>query len=74
MAMERIIKASKWAVGGENLQIGTHLHPIRAFMGDMMTITDTAPCTDNLLAKLNENGQGKFRLANLGVCLFLRGR
>ena len=49
--MEVIIRASKWAMGGERLQGGLRLSPIRAFMDDMTTIT--GPCTR--LIKLNSN-------------------
>ena len=35
MAMEVIIRASKWVVGGEKFQGGPRLPPIRAFMDDM---------------------------------------
>lgn len=34
MAMELIIQASKWVVGGERLQSGQRLPPIRAYMDD----------------------------------------
>ena len=57
MAMEVIIRASKWVVGGEKLQGGPRLPPIRAFMDDMTTMTSTAPCTSRLLDKLNSNLQ-----------------
>ena len=58
MAMEVIIRASKWVVGGERLQDGTRLPPIQAYMDDMTmqaSIITTAPCSCLLLAKLNEN-------------------
>ena len=57
MAMEVIIRASKWVVGGERLQGGLRLPPIRAYMDDMTTMTSTAPCTRRLLDKLNSNLQ-----------------
>ena len=57
MAMEVIIRASKWVVGGERLQGGLRLPPIRAYMDDMTTMTPTAPCTSRLLDKLNSNLQ-----------------
>ena len=57
MAMDFIIRASKWVVGGERLQGGPRLPPIRAFMDDMTTITSTTPCTSRLLDKLNSNLQ-----------------
>ena len=53
MAMEVIIRASKWVVGGEMLQGGPRLPPIRALMDGMTTMTSTAPCTCRLLDKLN---------------------
>ena len=55
MAIEEIIRAFKWVVGGERLQDGTRLPPIQAYMDNMMTLTTTAPCTCRLLAKLNDN-------------------
>ena len=57
MAMEIIIRASKWVVGGERLQGGLRLPPIRAYMNGMMTMMPTAPCTSRLLDKLNSNLQ-----------------
>ena len=54
MAMEVMIRASKWVVGGERLQGGTRLPPIPADMDDMTMLTTTAPCTRWLLAKLND--------------------
>lgn len=63
MAMEVIIRASKWVVGGERLHNGTRLPPIRAFMDDMTTLTTTVPCTRRLLEKLNDN----LRLARMKV-------
>ena len=55
MAMEVIIRASKWVVGGERLQDGFRLPPIRAYMDDLTTLTTTVPCTKRLLGKLQEN-------------------
>uniref|UniRef100_A0A3B1K6T8 Reverse transcriptase domain-containing protein n=1 Tax=Astyanax mexicanus TaxID=7994 RepID=A0A3B1K6T8_ASTMX len=63
MAMEVIIRASKWVVGGERLHDGTRLPPVRAFMDDMTTLTTTVPCTRRLLGKLNDN----LRLARMKV-------
>ena len=54
MAMEVIIRASQWA-GGERLQDGTRSPPIQTYMGDTTTLTTTAPCTNRLLAKLNDD-------------------
>ena len=45
MAMEIIIRASKWVVGGERCQDGTHLTPIRAYMDDITLVTTTVPCS-----------------------------
>ena len=42
MAMEVIIRASKWVGRGEGLQDGTRLPPIQAYMDDMTTLTKTA--------------------------------
>lgn len=55
MAIEVIIRSSKWVVGGEHLTPGNCLQPIRAFMDDLTSITTTAPCTRRLLEKLQEN-------------------
>lgn len=55
MAMEIIIRASRWVVGGERTKNGIRLPPIRAFMDDMTTLTTTAACTRRLLGKLQEN-------------------
>ena len=55
MAMELIIRASRWVVGGERLKSGLRLPPIRAYMDDMTTITTTKSCTKRLLDKLQEN-------------------
>ncbi|CDQ81793.1 unnamed protein product [Oncorhynchus mykiss] len=55
MAMEVIIRASRWVVGGERTKEGLRLPPIRAYMDDMTTLTTTAACTRRLLAKLQDN-------------------
>lgn len=55
MAMEIIIRASRWVVGGERTADGIRLPPIRAYMDDMTTLTTTAACTRRLLGKLQEN-------------------
>ena len=55
MAMEVIIRASRWVVGGERTMNGIRLPPIRAYMDDMTTLTTTAACTRRLLGKLQEN-------------------
>ncbi|KAJ8016037.1 hypothetical protein DPEC_G00002970 [Dallia pectoralis] len=55
MAMEVIIRASRWVVGGEKTKNGIRLPPIRAYMDDMTTLTTTAACTRRLLGKLQEN-------------------
>lgn len=55
MAMEVIIQASKWVVGGEHLQAGHQLPPIHAHMDDMTTLTSTITCTKYLLEKLHNN-------------------
>lgn len=41
MAMEVIMRASKWVVGGERTRAGLRLPPIRAYMDDMTTLTST---------------------------------
>lgn len=58
MAMEVIIRASKWVVGGKRLKSGVRLPPIRAYMDDMTTVTTTTSCTRRLLGKLQENITG----------------
>ena len=55
MAMEVIMRASKWVVGGERTRAGLRLPPIRAYMDDMTTLTTTAACTKRLLGKLQQN-------------------
>ena len=57
MAMELVIRASHWVVGGERTKSGLRLPPIRAYMDDMTVITTTKPCTRRLLQKLEENIQ-----------------
>lgn len=44
MAMEVIIRASQWVASGERLR----LPPVRAFMGNMTSRTETAPCARRL--------------------------
>lgn len=55
MAMEVIIRASKWVVGGQWADSGLRLPPLRAYMDDITTLTTTVPCTRRLLGKLEEN-------------------
>ncbi len=55
MAMEVIIRASRWVVGGERTKNGIRLPPIRAYMDDMTILTTTAACTRRLLGKLQKN-------------------
>lgn len=55
MAMEIIIRASKWVVGGERLQCNQRLPPIRAYMDVLTPLTTTVPCTKRLLEKLHQN-------------------
>ncbi|KAK0146192.1 Retrovirus-related Pol polyprotein from type-2 retrotransposable element R2DM [Merluccius polli] len=55
MAMEVIIRASKWVVGGQRGDSGFRLPPLRAYMDDITTLTTTVPCTRRLLRKLEEN-------------------
>lgn len=54
MALEIIIRASLWVVGGR-LENGLRLPTIRAYMDDMRIITTTKPCTECLLDKLQDN-------------------
>lgn len=55
MAMEIIIRASKWVVGSQRLGSSLRLPPLRGYMGDMTTLTTTVPCTRRLLRKLEKN-------------------
>lgn len=55
MAMDIIIRASRWVVGGERTRNVIRLPPIRAFMDDITTLNTTAACTRRLLGKLQEN-------------------
>ncbi len=76
MAMEVIIRASKWVVGGEWLKSGVCLPPIRAYMDDMTAMT-TAPCTRHLLGKLQENVSAvrmKFKPAKLRNISTVKGK
>lgn len=58
MAMEIIIRASRWVVGGARLLSGQKLPPIQAYMDDLTTLTTTGPCTKRLLEKLHQNITG----------------
>ncbi len=55
MAMEVIIRASRWVEGGERTKNWIHLPPIQAYMDDMTTLNTTAASTRRLLGKLQEN-------------------
>ncbi len=55
MAMEVIIRASRWVVGGEQTKNWIRLPPIQEYMDDMTTLTTTAASTRRLLEKLQEN-------------------
>lgn len=55
MAMEFIIRASKWVVGAERTKSGLRLPPIHAYMDYIATLTTTEACTKRLLGKLQEN-------------------
>ena len=55
MAMEIIIRASKWVVGGKRRQDGMRPTPIRAYMDDVMLVTTTVPCMRRILERLNKN-------------------
>lgn len=53
IAMEEIIRASKWVVGGERQQGEIHLPPIRACLNNKTTITTISACyKKKTLAKL----------------------
>jgi len=41
MAMELIIRASKWVAGGQQMKNSLRLPPIRTYMDNMITITTT---------------------------------
>lgn len=45
MAMEVVIRASRWVVGRELMKASQRLPPIRAFMDDLTTLTTTKACT-----------------------------
>ena len=49
MAMEIIIRASKWVVGGDRRQDGMRPTPIRAYMDDVMLVTTTVLCMKRIL-------------------------
>lgn len=77
MAMEVIIRASCWVVGGEQLKPGLRLPPIRAYMDDMTTLTSTIACTRQLLRKLQENiewARMKFKLSKSRSLSVIKGK
>jgi len=49
MAMEVIIRASTWFVGGEHLASRVRQPLIRAYIDEMTTMTWTVACTNQLL-------------------------
>jgi len=55
MAVEVIMRASRWVVGGKRLASGMRLPPIKAYMDDMTTMITTVACSDQLLSKLTDN-------------------
>lgn len=55
LAMEVIIRASRWVVGGQRIRPELRLPPVRAYMDDLTTLTTTKACTARLLGKLQEN-------------------
>ncbi|ROI52205.1 hypothetical protein DPX16_3475 [Anabarilius grahami] len=55
LAMEVIIQASRWTVGGQRIRSGLRLPPVRAYMDVLTTLTTTKVCTVQLLRKLREN-------------------
>uniref|UniRef100_A0A3P9H1W7 Reverse transcriptase domain-containing protein n=1 Tax=Oryzias latipes TaxID=8090 RepID=A0A3P9H1W7_ORYLA len=55
LAMEVIIRASQWVVGGQQIRPGLRLPPVRAYMDDLTTLTTTKACTVRLLGKLHKN-------------------
>lgn len=54
MAMEMIIQASKWAIGGKHLHAGQLLPPICDYIDDMLTLISTVTCHKHLLEKLHD--------------------
>jgi len=78
VAMEVIIRTSRWVVGGERLASGMQLPPIRAYMDDMttMTMTTTVACTNWLLGKLTdyiEWAQMQFKPSKLRSISIVKG-
>lgn len=55
MAVEVIIRASKWVVGGDQTRVELRIPPIRAYMDDMITLATTKAYTKGLLGKLQES-------------------
>ena len=55
LAMEIIIRATKWVVGRERQQTGIQLPPGKAYMDDLTLVTITVPCTKRLLDRINGN-------------------
>ncbi|KAE8284702.1 hypothetical protein D5F01_LYC16135 [Larimichthys crocea] len=58
MAMEVIIRASKWVIGGQRLGSCWRLPPLRAYMDDITILTTTVPCTRSLLRKVGRTSVG----------------
>ena len=57
MAMEIIIRASKWVVGGDRRQGGMCLTPIRAHRDDMTLVTTTVPCMKRIFERLKKKSK-----------------
>lgn len=55
LAMELIIRASRWVDGEERLNSGLRLPPIRLYLDDMTILTTTKACTKLPLVKLQGN-------------------
>jgi len=76
MAIEVIIRASRWVVG-ERLASGMRLPTIRAYMDDMTTMTKTVACTNQLLGKLTDNlewARMQFKLSKSRSILIVEGK
>lgn len=50
-----IIRASRWALGGQRLNSDFRLSPLKAYMDNITTLTTMVPCTRRLLRKLEKN-------------------
>ena len=76
-AMEIIIRASKWVVGGERRQHGKQLQPVGVCIDDLTLVTTTVPWTKTVLERINMNlrwATMKIKLSKSWSILICRGQ